>query len=54
VLDDPWVMLEHLEAIFATAVGQTQKACPDAVNVAWLPWWCLMRTSKTRRDGRPT
>src|SRR5262245_8406463 len=36
VLDDPWVMLEHLDAIFATVVGQAAESCPGAVNVAWL------------------
>jgi hypothetical protein len=36
ILDDPWTMLEHLEAMFATVVGQAEEACPDAVNVAWL------------------
>jgi hypothetical protein len=36
VLDDPWQLLEHLPALFATVVGQPEEACPDAVNVAWL------------------
>jgi hypothetical protein len=36
VLDDPWTMLEHQDAIFATIVGQAEEPCPDAVNVAWL------------------
>jgi hypothetical protein len=36
VLDDPWAILEHLPALFATVVGQAEEACPDAVNVAWL------------------
>jgi hypothetical protein len=36
LLDDPWAMLDHLPALFATIVGQAEKACPDAVNVAWL------------------
>jgi hypothetical protein len=35
-LDDPWIMLQHLEAIFATVVGLADEPCPDAVNVAWL------------------
>jgi hypothetical protein len=35
-LDNPWIMLEHLEAIFATVVGLADEPCPDAVNVAWL------------------
>jgi hypothetical protein len=36
VLDNPWIMLDHLEAIFATVVGLADEPCPDAVNVAWL------------------
>jgi hypothetical protein len=36
VLDHPWTMLEHLEALFATVVGQAEEACPDMVNVSWL------------------
>jgi hypothetical protein len=36
VLDDPWQLLEHVPALFATVVGQPEEACPDAVNVAWL------------------
>jgi hypothetical protein len=35
-LDNPWTMLSHLEAIFATVVGLADEACPDAVNVSWL------------------
>ena len=35
-LDNPWTMLEHLEAMFATIVGLADEPCPDAVNVAWL------------------
>jgi hypothetical protein len=35
-LDNPWVMLDHLEAMFATVVGLADEPCPDAVNVAWL------------------
>jgi hypothetical protein len=35
-LDNPWAMLDHLEAMFATVVGLADEACPDAVNVAWL------------------
>jgi hypothetical protein len=35
-LDNPWTMLDHLEAIFATVVGLTDETCPDAVNVSWL------------------
>jgi hypothetical protein len=36
VLDNPWTMLDHLEAIFATVVGLADEPCPDAVNVSWL------------------
>jgi hypothetical protein len=35
-LDNPWIMLDHLEAIFATVVGVADEPCPDAVNVSWL------------------
>jgi hypothetical protein len=35
-LDNPWVMLDHLEEIFATVVGVADEPCPDAVNVSWL------------------
>jgi hypothetical protein len=35
-LDDPWQLLAHLPALFATVVGQPEEGCPDAVNVAWL------------------
>jgi hypothetical protein len=35
-LDNPWIMLDHLEAMFATVVGLADEVCPDAVNVAWL------------------
>jgi hypothetical protein len=36
VLDDPWQLLDHLPALFATVVGQPEEACPDDVNAAWL------------------
>jgi hypothetical protein len=36
VLDDPRMLLEHLDALFATVVGQAEEVCPYAVNVAWL------------------
>jgi hypothetical protein len=36
VLDDPWMMLEHLHVLFATVVGHAEESCPDATNVAWL------------------
>jgi hypothetical protein len=36
VLDNPWVMLDHLDPIFATVVGLAEEPCPDAVNVSWL------------------
>jgi hypothetical protein len=35
-LDNPWTLLDHLEAIFATVVGVADEVCPDAVNVSWL------------------
>jgi hypothetical protein len=35
-LDNPWTMLDHLDAIFATVVGVADEVCPDAVNVSWL------------------
>ena len=34
-LDDPYVLLTHLEAIFALVVGRVEE-CPDAINTAWL------------------
>jgi hypothetical protein len=36
VLDDPWQLLTHLPALYATVVGQPEEACPEVVNVAWL------------------
>jgi hypothetical protein len=36
VLDDPWTMLDHLDAIFPTVVGLADEMCPNAVNVGWL------------------
>jgi hypothetical protein len=55
-LDDPWTMLDHLEAIFATVVGQADEACPDAVNVAWLRLVVPMEeeTNHARWETDPT
>jgi hypothetical protein len=55
-LDDPWVMLDHLEAMFATVVGLADEPCPDAVNVSWLRLVvpCEEETNHARWETDPT
>jgi hypothetical protein len=53
VLDDPWQLLDHLSALFATVVGQPVRAVPTRSMSPGCAWSCQLGRRPITPAGRP-